>query len=206
MEAIMPQHHRNSTYGALLNPSFRFARKEMGASVTACGREITTHMMQKIHELLDGSPARMIKSTEVDKDGKLQHIYDIDSNTIIYGDTDSVAGDSVVETSHGSMTVEKLFASMDVKWKVGHNELASSGQKVLTSCYDRGRIAQKPIAAVYRHKVKKARYRITLENGASVIVTGDHSIMVLRDGTLVSVCAADINSDTDTCITIGTSP
>lgn len=79
----------NSTYGALLNVAFRFGRKEMGASTTACGRATTKHMMQSIHKFLEGTDRRLIKSTEVEKDGKVVHVYNIDSDTVIYGDTDS---------------------------------------------------------------------------------------------------------------------
>lgn len=80
----------NSTYGALLNVAFRFGRKEMGASVTACGRKITTHMMETIHNLLQpNAPLLIEKSTEVDDDGWVQHVYVARSDTVIYGDTDS---------------------------------------------------------------------------------------------------------------------
>lgn len=80
----------NSTYGALLSPHFRFGRKELGASVTACGRAITTHMMETIHSLLQpDAPMKMQKHSEVDADGKFVHTYIADSDTVIYGDTDS---------------------------------------------------------------------------------------------------------------------
>ncbi len=42
----------NSLYGALLNVAFRFGDERMGASVTATGRQITTHMIQMIGEFL----------------------------------------------------------------------------------------------------------------------------------------------------------
>lgn len=45
----------NSTYGALLNAFFRFFRMEMGASVTASGRAITTHMVETISSILDNN-------------------------------------------------------------------------------------------------------------------------------------------------------
>ena len=38
----------NSTYGAMLSPHFGLGRKEMGASVTACGRAITKFMIEQI--------------------------------------------------------------------------------------------------------------------------------------------------------------
>lgn len=81
----------NSTYGALLNAAFRFGRKEMGASVTACGRAITTHMMETISSLLEpNNRQKLVKTTEVDpKDGSVAHIYTIGGDVVIYGDTDS---------------------------------------------------------------------------------------------------------------------
>jgi DNA polymerase elongation subunit (family B) len=38
----------NSTYGALLNEFFRFGRRELGASVTSTGRQITKHMTETV--------------------------------------------------------------------------------------------------------------------------------------------------------------
>lgn len=51
----------NSTYGALLSPHFRFGRKEMGASVTGCGRHITSFMISNIGELVSGKKCNLIK-------------------------------------------------------------------------------------------------------------------------------------------------
>lgn len=55
----------NSCYGALLNAGFRFGDERLGASTTGSGRAITTHMIEKIAELLEGKPngvhVRLIK-------------------------------------------------------------------------------------------------------------------------------------------------
>jgi len=79
----------NSLYGALLNVAFRFGDERMGASVTASGRQITTHMIETIGYLLTGEKHPLVKTTSVDKDGKLVHEYHTESQAIIYGDTDS---------------------------------------------------------------------------------------------------------------------
>lgn len=79
----------NSLYGALLNVAFRFGDERMGASVTASGRQITTHMIQTIGYLLTGQHHPLVKTTTVDKKGKLVHEYSTESEAIIYGDTDS---------------------------------------------------------------------------------------------------------------------
>lgn len=79
----------NSLYGSLLNSAFRFGDERMGASVTATGRQITTHMMEEISEQLTGERTPLRKTTATKKDGKIEHIYTSDSPVVIYGDTDS---------------------------------------------------------------------------------------------------------------------
>lgn len=49
----------NSTYGAMLSPHFGLGRKEMGASVTACGRAITNHMITQIAQTITGKKAEV---------------------------------------------------------------------------------------------------------------------------------------------------
>ena len=80
----------NSLYGAVLNPGSRFNDPRLGQSTTLTGRCIARHMAAKVNELFTG---------------KYNHVGD----SIIYGDTDSVVGNTIVETSKGSMTIEELF-------------------------------------------------------------------------------------------------
>jgi intein/homing endonuclease len=55
---------------------------------------------------------------------------------------------------------------------------------------------------IYRHKVSKEKWKITDEFGHEVFVTGDHSIMVERNGALLEVKPSEINFETDFLITI----
>jgi DNA polymerase elongation subunit (family B) len=100
-EAVIQQDHfdllqltkkisMNSLFGALLNKAFKFGSESMGASTTATGRQITTFMIEGIGEFLTGERIPLVKTTEIDKDGKLQHSYSCKSDAIIYGDTDSL--------------------------------------------------------------------------------------------------------------------
>ena len=59
------------------------------------------------------------------------------------------------------------------------------------------------ISYVMRHKTKKKIYLIELENGKSVKVTEDHSIIVDRDGFLLDIKPTEI-LDTDLIITLKT--
>jgi hypothetical protein len=73
--------------------AFRFGDERMGASVTATGRQITTHMIETIGELLTGTRDKLVKTTSMERqsDGsyKPMHEYHTPNDAIIYGDTDS---------------------------------------------------------------------------------------------------------------------
>ena len=78
----------NSAYGALLNVAFRWGRPELGASITGTGRQITTFMIEKTHELVEGTRVPVVKRTVIE-DGETHNFYTIDSSTVVYSDTDS---------------------------------------------------------------------------------------------------------------------
>jgi DNA polymerase elongation subunit (family B) len=95
----------NSTYGAMLSPHFGLGRKEMGASVTACGRAITNHMIKTIAQEITGKTAEVtwyygISEKHEDEsgevrftNGKRSSCFIVDNQTIsdvtLLSDTDS---------------------------------------------------------------------------------------------------------------------
>ncbi len=79
----------NSLYGALLSPHFAHGRKEMGASVTACGRQITMFILRTVGELCTGKVTTVTKSMVVERDGSVSHVYSTDSEAVLGSDTDS---------------------------------------------------------------------------------------------------------------------
>ena len=131
----------------------------------------------------------------------------------VAGDTDSVSADSIVECAHNGealekITIEELFNEQ--KYKNMDTVLNLENGSEVVPCDDieirtfspiLGHVVQKPVKYVMRHKVSKARYRITTASGKQVIVTGDHSCMVIRDGKLIAIKANEINPKTDKMIT-----
>ena len=53
-----------------------------------------------------------------------------------------------------------------------------------------------------RHKVSKAKYKIKTKSGKEIIVTNDHSCIVIRNGKQISIKAKDINIKTDKIISV----
>ena len=194
----------NSLYGALLNAAFRYGDVRMGASTTASGRRITKHMMESIHFILTGKREEMRKSRVWEKD-ELKIMYDFPTTperVIIYGDTDSLFSQSEILSNYGLLTIEQLFNANPIKREINNGKQFAEGLTNLkVSSFKDGNSMLLPVKSIYRHKVKKARWKITLEDGKTVEITNDHSIMVERDDKLIEVKPADIK-DTDIFLSI----
>jgi hypothetical protein len=78
-----------------------------------------------------------------------------------------------------------------------------SDKHVTPSVNERGELEFNRIKYAMKHRVEKRMYRITV-NGKSVEVTEDHSIIVKRDGTILSVKPTEIVRE-DVLITINES-
>lgn len=193
---------KNSTYGSLLNEWSRFGDGRLGASVTYTGRQITTHMINTVSMGLSHGQATtvLVKSfkPEIKKDDKSsgnrnwgQNAYDISIEHgcgPIYGDTDSVAEDTIVVINGISDTIKNHFEQSSIDG-VYHN----SKDKEFKTLSNAISITQERIDALYRHKTSKRRFKITLTNGKNVIVTEDHSVMIKRDNGLIEVTPMQIN-------------
>jgi len=131
------------------------------------GRCIVKHMAGKINETIAGD-------------------YNHTGVSIIYGDTDSVDAESIIRTNLGDKTVEDLFLSGSLFWQEGNKEYSrNDAVQVVSYLPEENKTTLSKYNYVYRHKVRKKKYRITTSSGKSVIVTEDHSVMVLIDGQLV---------------------
>jgi hypothetical protein len=140
---------------------------------------------------------------------------------VVGGDTDSIFSKSIVnyrkndvissntEDEYFSDTIENLYKILkDVNTDTVL--ITANGSEVVpvknyaTQTYDekRNKVVYRPINYIMRHKVSKAKYKITTESGKEVIVTGDHSCMVIRNNELISIKSNEINKDTDKIITI----
>jgi DNA polymerase elongation subunit (family B) len=161
----------NSLYGALLNLYCRFYDSRSGRSVTLSGRVVTKHMCRFASELISGN-------------------YDFSST--IYGDTDSVAYNSIIDTPLGKMTIEELFLMGSSIHTDGNDvELNTCCLPILTFDLVEKIPLYHSARSVYRHKVSKSKWKI-IAGGKEVEVTGDHSIMVMRNDQLVELKPSEI--------------
>ena len=175
----------NSFYGALLNSFFRFGDKRMGASVTASGREILIHQASEINRIVTGE--------YTDKGG-----------VIIYGDTDSVDGSSIIETSTGKMQICDLFLQSEHFATCDDNKEIRINNELLIKTYDEKTTQEifQQIDYIHRHVVSTDCWEIEDELGNVVKVTSDHSVMVERNGILLEMKPEFIDTETDFLLSV----
>lgn len=79
---------------------------------------------------------------------------------------------------------------------IKQNDLSYSGNDVDFISY------YAPVKRVIRHKVTKAKWSLVDSDNNEVIVTNDHSLMVLRDGNLQKIKPYDVDVENDFLVTI----
>ena len=145
-----------------------------------------------------------------DWDGKFNEYLDGEVSLTVAGDTDSVSAESIIHLDGAPITISDAFTSLKYENKdcvlvTENNTELVPVQGHTTKAFDEYApllAVDRPIKYIMRHKVKKAKYKITSTDGKEVIVTEDHSCMVVRDGVLVEAKPCEINSDTDRLVTI----
>lgn len=132
-------------------------------------------------------------------------------STCVAGDTDSISAcKSMTYVDDVKVKVEDLFTQMkyennDIVIKTGNGSEVVPVRNHTTKTFTfKDGVCDRPMKYVMRHKVSKSKWRLQTKSGKEVIVTGDHSMMVVRDGELISVKAKDINKTTDKIISIVT--
>ncbi|CCH63709.1 putative DNA-directed DNA polymerase [Campylobacter phage CP21] len=109
--------------------------------------------------------------------------------------TDSVVGDSIIKVNGKNIKIEDFYDSIKVDpivTKSGNNV------KLVDNCFTESvnknlQIETKKINYIMKHKVKKEFFKIKVNN-KEVVVTEDHSIMVLRNSELIEVKPRDIKN------------
>ncbi len=160
----------NSLYGALGNAYFPLFNQEIAQAITGNGRFYIQHT------------ANLIEDT-------LQSHLSSSQKYIVYGDTDSCDGDTLINTSVCKKKISDLYSEIDgtVKYTQNGSEIKKPVTVITTpSVNDNFEIQNKKIVYLMKHTVKKRMFKIKLKN-KEVIVTEDHSIIVKRNGALVSV-------------------
>ena len=221
----------NSVYGATASKYFIAHNTAVAESITLQGQDLTHYSENAVNAYLQGifqADTELHKklgiTTEAAKaisiaKGKTTETGLLEGNEFSYlegnqsltvaGDTDSTSWKTSIYVDSVKLNIQDAFN----KFKYENNDTVlklNNGQEIVpvhnhnilsyidhsdTACY-------KPINYIMRHKVfNKSKFRIKTKTGKELIVTGDHSVMVIRNNELISIPAKNILK-TDKIITI----
>lgn len=171
----------NSFYGIMGLAHFRYYDYRMAEAITSTGQVF-------------------IRQTKKIMDNLLSKVSS-ESDHVIYMDTDSVVGDTLVYANCIQIPIADLYNSIGDKFQY-KDSVNRNFVKPVNSIYTRSfnteteKIEEKPIKYVMKHSVKKRMFKISIGD-KSVIVTEDHSVIVKRGSEYISVspgqlCKTDI--------------
>ena len=204
----------NSGYGAAANRFFYFYNISLAGDITGECRLLTKTMNERLenwfHEEI-WERKDLWKKFDFALD-ESKHDWYRTRHVWIYSDTDSTTYNSLImckkdgkiekkqigELFHDSYTDEKYAFNLDPN---STQEFCMSNYEVLNWTKEKG-IHFVPIKYIMKHKVSKAKIKIKTKSGKEIIVTGDHSCIVFRDGKQLTVKACEINKDTDKILSI----
>lgn len=203
----------NAAYGSSANQYFYFYNMYVASDITGECRNLTKTMWNDLeyffHETLWERKDLWEKfDFELDES---KHDWYRNQPVSIYSDTDSCFAKSLLSIKdcknvENKVTIESLFnKSLNDN---GLTELTSNNQEIVKCDYkvlnwtNENGLEYKPIKYIMRHKVSKSKFKIKTKSGKEIIVTGDHSCVVFRNGEQLTIKAKDINKNTDKILSI----
>ena len=190
----------NSIYGALGNQWFALFNPDVAEAVTLQGQDIWKYAERIINKYFQ---QHWHLDTELHEKMGVKNVKQITKDMVIYGDTDSCFSmamlDIYTNSNKEKMTISELFEYLmepsNIKIDGRGNEIIENPDfKVLN--WKNG-LLYSPVKKLIRHKVRKAKWRLTTETGKEIIITNDHSMVVFRNGEKVIVKPCEINIETD---------
>jgi len=165
----------NALYGAMSNRYFILVNFDIANAITANGRFYVRLFSERV--------SRFLKQFD-----------DTDTEHIAYNDTDSVTGDTEIIVNGQKTTIAEFFDYVFM----AHSEVIETNKdkEVVKLPFNyktpsinvigEKQLQDNNITYAYKHKVKKEFYKVTA-NGSEVVMTADHSLMVLRDNQIIAI-------------------
>lgn len=203
----------NAAYGAAANVNFYFYNLALAGDITGECRNLTKTMIKNLENFFRETlweRKDLWKQFDFALD-ESKHDWFRKKPCWIYSDTDSLFKSGLLlikydkKTSFKNKNIESLFEEYKklnglFTINASGHELVESDASVLN--YKDGKLEFTPIKYIIRHKVSKSKFKIKTKSGKEVIVTGDHSCIVFRDGKQLTVKAKDINIKTDKILSV----
>lgn len=170
----------NAEYGAFASGYFHFHNMRIARAIILTGRYLIQATGMGVTDYYNKFIDETFKENNITP-----------CNSWIYSDTDSVAGDSVINVNGKDIDIKSFVDNYDE-----NKTYTTPSVNKDTGCVEHNKVTY-----VWKNNVKKRMFKIKTKD-REVIVTADHSIIVERDGKIQSIKPADIDKKTDKIIQI----
>jgi DNA polymerase elongation subunit (family B) len=184
----------NSIYGVLGNEYFNFFNINNAIAVTLSGQELIKYLSRTLNEYMKCMWHKIAPSIFPDFKGEWKPLK---KDVVVLIDTDSVDGNTFIETNFGKMKIEKLFNKCnEVKEYSNGKFIGKFENNILSNSMnlETNKTEFKKINYVMKHKVKKKMYKIKYKE-KEIILTEDHSLMVQRNQKIIEISPKDLQKN-----------
>lgn len=174
----------NSMYGGSSHIKFFWFNMSLANDITGEARNVIKLMEEHIPEYIKNEWPNMTDfhkkyNIELD-DNFVKTILNSKKSfvDVIYGD--SCEGSTLISTNNGDIKIEDIFNNSDIVYIDRGKEFALSN--LIIKNYNGNKIIESSIKYVIRHKTNKQKWAITDSDNNTVVVTGDHSMIIWENG------------------------
>jgi len=179
----------NSVYGVQIMPHFKFADEwqALGASTTLTGRILSKFgLIETIEQFFNPERESRFEFplldniiVAADDDDFFENPESQKLRSAVISDTDSVTGDATVNCdTYGKIRLDALELKAGRVEKQNGKEYYFFDNPIHITNFINGEVQFDKVEYLYSHKVEKDIYEIELDDGKTIKVTEDHSIMV----------------------------
>ena len=220
----------NSVYGATASKYFIAHNTAVAESITIQGQDLNHYSENAVNEYFSGifqNDTELHKKLGISTEdaqkvsiskGKITDggpcegpdFWYLNGNQslTVAGDTDSQIADTQIVIDNNTITMEDFF--IQSKYENNDVVLVTENKSEIVPVYNHKTLSYivhndtatfMPVKYIMRHKVTKDKFKLRTKSGKELIMTGDHSVMVIRNNELISIPARDIKI-TDKVITL----
>ncbi len=181
----------NSIYGAFGNQWFYFFNVDIAETITLQGQDAilyTEKMINKYFHTFWANDKEVHDKLGIVVNGKIV------KPIVIYIDTDSVDGDTLIKLDDGrELKIKELYKEglNSAGTTINGHESVSISHNVLNWSEDK-HLYYAPVKRVIRHRVNKTKWKLRTKSGKEIIVTNDHSMIIFRNGKKMEVKPSEI--------------
>lgn len=173
----------NSMYGGSSHVAFFWFNMALANDITGEARNIIHKMESHIPEYLKKawpSMREFHKKHNIELDEKfVESVLNGDKSFVSIAYGDSCVGETIIQTINGPVMIKDMFNESNIIFHDRGKDFGLFNDKIIN--YNGHQNIESNIKYIIRHKTSKSKWIITDDQHNEIIVTGDHSMIIIED-------------------------